>query len=369
MKLRIFILLIIALLANSSCRKREYPPEQKLVQGEVFMMDALIDNVPVSLKAGSNSYYCYSSCKQATGGVYQFVSELRKYGCTSCEASFYMQINDRAPLPAGSAVTPDSVLRPGSFQYAPGSDYMNTFKFTPSFNKTATAWLWDFGDGTSSSLQSPAHNYSQAGKYKVCVKATGSAGCTDVACNDLTVFENGDVLFAGISAADLGQKKARFTAQVTGKEPLSITWHFGDGTQDTTRIAEHEYSWPGGYPVTLVVKDADGHIGESHYNYVTSGDASSCAVNFGMVKQSAVLSGLSKVKIRWTDNNGKVFVSDKVVQPATSSFEIISVSDFDRNEQGDRTKLLTMKINVLLSDGTRSIWMRSDNAVLAVAYK
>jgi hypothetical protein len=32
-----------------------------------------------------------------------------------------------------------------------------------------TAWLWDFGDGQGSAERHPAHEYAQAGDYKVCL--------------------------------------------------------------------------------------------------------------------------------------------------------------------------------------------------------
>lgn len=39
-----------------------------------------------------------------------------------------------------------------------------------------TKWHWDFGDGTSSSEQSPVHQYKEAGKYVVVLDIEGPAG-------------------------------------------------------------------------------------------------------------------------------------------------------------------------------------------------
>lgn len=41
------------------------------------------------------------------------------------------------------------------------------------------SWNWDFGDGNSSSLQNPSHNYEAAGDYSVTLTVSSSAGCTD----------------------------------------------------------------------------------------------------------------------------------------------------------------------------------------------
>jgi PKD repeat protein len=39
--------------------------------------------------------------------------------------------------------------------------------FTDLSSPTPTSWLWDFGDGTTSTLQNPTHNYTVAGVYSV----------------------------------------------------------------------------------------------------------------------------------------------------------------------------------------------------------
>jgi PKD repeat protein len=42
-----------------------------------------------------------------------------------------------------------------------------------------TAWLWDFGDGTTSTAANPVHTYSAAGAYNVCLRATSLCGSDD----------------------------------------------------------------------------------------------------------------------------------------------------------------------------------------------
>lgn len=41
-----------------------------------------------------------------------------------------------------------------------------------------THWQWDFGNGESSELQNPDHQYKDAGKYTVSLTVTGGAGST-----------------------------------------------------------------------------------------------------------------------------------------------------------------------------------------------
>ena len=42
---------------------------------------------------------------------------------------------------------------------------------------TITQWNWNFGDGTTSTLQNPVHNFSLAGNMNVQLNATASNGC------------------------------------------------------------------------------------------------------------------------------------------------------------------------------------------------
>ena len=45
---------------------------------------------------------------------------------------------------------------------------------------TVTSWLWDFGDGTTSTEQNPAHVYPKNGYYTVTLKVTGLNGTDTV---------------------------------------------------------------------------------------------------------------------------------------------------------------------------------------------
>ncbi|MCK4922555.1 MAG: VCBS repeat-containing protein, partial [Bacteroidales bacterium] len=63
---------------------------------------------------------------------------------------------------------------------------------------TATNWLWDFGDGNTSSIEDPGTNlYASAGDYNVKLKVTANNGCLDSTSNIVQVGENPD---ASVSA-------------------------------------------------------------------------------------------------------------------------------------------------------------------------
>jgi PKD repeat protein len=51
-----------------------------------------------------------------------------------------------------------------------------TVQYTDSSSGPPASWLWNFGDGTTSTLQNPSHTYSTAGTYTVALNATNPGG-------------------------------------------------------------------------------------------------------------------------------------------------------------------------------------------------
>ncbi len=49
------------------------------------------------------------------------------------------------------------------------------------------SWLWQFGDGVSSTTQSPTHVYASPGDYEVCLTACNEQGLCDTLCRLITV--------------------------------------------------------------------------------------------------------------------------------------------------------------------------------------
>ncbi|MES2892842.1 MAG: PKD domain-containing protein [Bacteroidota bacterium] len=54
-----------------------------------------------------------------------------------------------------------------------------------NFSSGAVSYVWDFGDGSTSTLVNPSHQFGATGVYNVCLLATNIAGCTDTFCLDV----------------------------------------------------------------------------------------------------------------------------------------------------------------------------------------
>ncbi len=65
----------------------------------------------------------------------------------------------------------------------------NSFTMT-NLTAGAQTYQWSFGDGTTSTLQSPAHNFGGAGVYPITLTATSAAGCSSSFSQNVTVNES-----------------------------------------------------------------------------------------------------------------------------------------------------------------------------------
>ncbi len=58
--------------------------------------------------------------------------------------------------------------------------------FTDASSNSPDTWLWDFGNGSTNTLQNPSHTFVASGTYNVCLTASNSAG-SDMSCQNVTV--------------------------------------------------------------------------------------------------------------------------------------------------------------------------------------
>ena len=99
-----------------------------------------------------------------------------------------------------------------------------TVQFTDESADFLESWLWDFGDGETSTNQNPSHTYSSAGVYTVSLTGTNAGGTdTKTIINMITVKESNPATIA------LGSLPA------TGK--IVVSYYLGDA-----RITCHRYA-------------------------------------------------------------------------------------------------------------------------------
>ena len=122
----------------------------------------------------------------------------------------------------------------------------NTVTLTDTSLFNPSAWLWDFGDGTTDTVPNPVHSYSAAGTSAVCLTVTSDCG-TDLICSNVTVTCPQPVATFSFTTTNL---TADFT-DLSTNQPTFWQWDFGDGATDTVQNPTHTYAANGTYQVCL----------------------------------------------------------------------------------------------------------------------
>ncbi|MBE0640260.1 MAG: PKD domain-containing protein [Bacteroidales bacterium] len=129
----------------------------------------------------------------------------------------------------------------------------NKVNFKQSSMGNIDEWLWDFGDGNTSTEPDPVHFYLDDGHYEVCLSISGNNGtCNDTYCN--TIDSNDDTLVqARFTYFNIpgNQSSVQFYDLSLGNV-TSWQWSFGDGRSSAVQNPLYHYSTPGTYTVCLV---------------------------------------------------------------------------------------------------------------------
>ena len=134
------------------------------------------------------------------------------------------------------------------------------------------AWSWDFGDGGSSTQQSPAHTYASPGSYDVALTVTTDDGQnTNTKTGYITPCVGPVTDFTADKTSGFAPLSVKFTDKSTGG-PTTFSWNFGDGTTNATKDPSHTYSTPGTYTVSHTSGNACGSTTVTKTDLITVQD-------------------------------------------------------------------------------------------------
>jgi PKD repeat protein len=138
------------------------------------------------------------------------------------------------------AVASMSVLT-ASFNFSPTTPTTaQAVQFTDASTGGPTSWLWNFGDGATSTTQNPSHVYSTAGSKSVTLSVSSSSG-SQTSTRTLTVLPALAATFSYSPSSPTTGQTIQFTDTSTGT-PTSWSWSFGDGTTSTLQNPSHSFS-------------------------------------------------------------------------------------------------------------------------------
>jgi len=151
-------------------------------------------------------------------------------------------------------------------------------QFIDTSTYSPTSWIWSFGDGGTSTVQSPVHTYTVAGTYTVTLTTTNADGSD-------TRTRSG---YISLSKSATAPVALFITNTTSGSQPLAVqfvdsssnsptgwAWSFGDGGTSTEQNPVHTYSSSGTFTVTFTAVNGAGSSTVSKDGYVTVGASSS----------------------------------------------------------------------------------------------
>ncbi len=123
---------------------------------------------------------------------------------------------------------------------------------------TAT-YLWDFGDGNTSTSASPTHTYTSFGNYTVTLLVTNGNSCSKslIKSNYIKILPKPTASFTAT-----GNNSCTAPVTIiftnTSTSAVSYDWDFGDGGTSTATSPTHTYTANGSYTVRLIATNAAG---------------------------------------------------------------------------------------------------------------
>jgi PKD repeat protein len=129
-----------------------------------------------------------------------------------------------------------------------------------------TDFYWSFGDGKTSNLDEPVHEYVTGGKYKVTLTAISAESqkvkdfYREILIDSSSIEYCADFDYSIFPATN----EIKFNNTSLGKSITGYWWDFGDKNYSNDPNPIHTYAEPGYYTVCLSVMGSDGTISETY---------------------------------------------------------------------------------------------------------
>ncbi len=136
-----------------------------------------------------------------------------------------------------------------------------TVNFSNQTTGAVSEFLWNFGDGSTSSSINPSHTYTQQGNFTVSLTATNSNGCQAVFQKYRYINIQPIKVTALKNLPDSGCVPVSVNPSVQLNEKTKIVkymWDFGDGNTSTDSMPKHTYTKDGFFNVKVSVTNEDG---------------------------------------------------------------------------------------------------------------
>jgi PKD repeat protein len=176
------------------------------------------------------------------------------------------------PVSKQLTVQVSTIPRPDfSVCYMNGEDSVinNSVCFQDRSTGTVTGWLWDFGDGQTSTSRNPYHPYASPGDYTVSLTASGPEGSATATKTNYIHIHNPVHASFTVSPDTSGTAPLplTFTSTSTG-DIKSIQWSISGENISTESLMTHTFTTSGSYGIYLTVNGM-GNDSDTSYRTIT----------------------------------------------------------------------------------------------------
>lgn len=142
------------------------------------------------------------------------------------------------------------------FSYEDWGNGSYYFYDSSTSTKPVTAYLWNFGDGTTSDSKNTKHNYRSSGEYIVSLTILDSSNNYDIAYDTLNAVV-GTPCYADFEADYINNEFQFRNLSSSPDTSVRYEWYFGDNSPvNYAKNPTHKYAAAGNYTVTLFMVGA-----------------------------------------------------------------------------------------------------------------
>lgn len=364
----------------SSCAKKQVPED--IYGTPVFKFEGEIGSEKIDYKAGVNGLYMYTGYYKDVQDIYTLKGVLSKELCQSCSPYLSFEFKDigssfHNSLSSGiQFFFRDSVFHSYSMDSVQTTQTIERFLFSTVQSSTNATYLWNFDDGTTSTLPSPEHIFTTGGVKNVKLKTT--------------VLGMSDSLIIPIDVTPLSTCRTQFSYMIdTFQKRVVVTtdnlsfanyqWDFGNGAIGEGIVDSVIYATSGVYKITLTAT-LGGCVSQfvQKINLSPAPFASSANFVFNTKTSQENITQQrlnTKACIITYHKDGQVYKSYKNIQQLNQSekqiFRVTNVSSYDRNEKNLSTMALSGEVDTYLYNEVNpndSLRIKSSALRIAVAY-
>lgn len=237
---------------------------------------------------------------------------------------------------------------------------VDTFKLlnqTSALNGKNIKYLWQFGDGSSSTSTNPIKSFVNAGVYNVRLKATNSNGCADSSSQKVTVHADPKADFAINQAGQcINNQLFEFknnSSIAFGGGSMNFDWKYEDSSFSNSTNTSRTFSEVKTYTIKLIAKSTLGCSDSLSKQIVvypqpqadfTINNTQQCLTNnqFNFTNNSTISSGTNSYVWSYGNGTGSTSVSPSNTYSAFGKYKVVLKAISNRNCEDTSSKWVTV---------------------------